>query len=82
MHVQSQRKGNSMKQAIKVISIVLLVTLLVSSVSGVALAAGVPSGTYVGYTPYNWIYSDWFIRKYGPTHPVAVYDWDLSLIHI
>ena len=70
-----------MKQAIKVISIVLLVTLLVSSVSGVALAAGVPSGTYVGYTPYNWIYSDWFIKKYGPTHPVAVYDWDNTCIY-
>jgi phosphoserine phosphatase len=70
-----------MKQAIKVISIVLLVTLLVSSVSGVALAAGVSSGTYVGYTPYNWIYSDWFIKKYGPTHPVAVYDWDNTCIY-
>ncbi|MHB8071747.1 MAG: HAD family hydrolase [Candidatus Cryosericum sp.] len=70
-----------MKQAIKVVSIVLLVTLLVSSVSGIALAAGVPSGTYAGYTPYNWIYSDWFIRKNGPAHPVAVYDWDNTCIY-
>jgi len=70
-----------MKQVIKVISIVLLVALLVSSASGITLAAGVPSGTYVGYTPYNWIYSDWFIKKYGPTHPVAVYDWDNTCIY-
>lgn len=70
-----------MKRTIKIISIVLLVALLVSSVSGITLAAGVPSGTYVGYTPFNWIYTDWFIKKYGPTHPVAVYDWDNTCIY-
>lgn len=70
-----------MKQAIRIVSVMLLVALLVSSFSGVALAAGVPSGTYAGYTPFNWIYSDWFIRKYGPTHPVAVYDWDNTCIY-
>jgi len=70
-----------MKRTIKIISVVLLIALLVSSVSGITLAAGVPSGTYVGYTPFNWIYSDWFIKKYGPTHPVAVYDWDNTCIY-
>jgi phosphoserine phosphatase len=70
-----------MKQITRIISVVLLVTLLVSSFAGAAVAAGVPSGTYTGYTPYNWNYSDWFIKKYGPTHPVAVYDWDNTCIY-
>jgi len=70
-----------MKQVARIISVVLLVALLVSSFAGVAMAAGVPSGTYTGYTAYNWIYSDWFIKKYGPTHPVAVYDWDNTCIY-
>jgi phosphoserine phosphatase len=70
-----------MKQIARIISVVLLVTLLVSSFAGAAVAAGVPSGTYTGYTPYNWNYSDWFIKKYGPTHPVAVYDWDNTCIY-
>jgi len=70
-----------MKQVARTISVVLLVALLVSSFAGIAMAAGVPSGTYTGYTAYNWIYSDWFIKKYGPTHPVAVYDWDNTCIY-
>lgn len=70
-----------MKRAVRSIVFVLLIALFVVSCSGNLLAAGVPGGTYTGYTPFNWIYSDWFIRKYGPSHPVAVYDWDNTCIY-
>ena len=76
-----QHRGKDMRRSTRLLSVVLIVVLLTSSVAGVALAAGVPSGTYVGYTPYNWVYSDWFIRKNGPPHPLAVYDWDNTCIY-
>jgi phosphoserine phosphatase len=59
----------------------VLMAIVITSFGGIALAQGVPSGTYTGYTPYNWIYSDWFIKKSGPSHPVAVYDWDNTCIY-